>query len=193
MNLFIQTTQNPGDVLLNLIIFFAIVGGITYAIVKSRKRSPNQNASSEPPTYQKHGGFRLHLVNPTNGVRKETIPFVWTFIFGGFYFMAHGIWTHVFIWLLAVPTIIGWFVYPFFAKSIVLNHYLNQGWVEESEYKRMIDEGIAPSTWLGARQTKENQSQSAEVVKVRCPKCGSLNDENSSFCSNCGNNLNPKQ
>ena len=33
--------------------------------------------------------------------------------------------------------------------------------------------------------------KSNEVIKVRCPRCGTLNDETASFCSHCGAALTP--
>lgn len=35
-------------------------------------------------------------------------------------------------------------------------------------------------------------AQPKEVVKVRCPSCGALNNENAKFCSECGAKLGPK-
>jgi hypothetical protein len=191
MSVIIQAPVDPVAGVLNTLIMFLIIGLIIFAIVKASKRSKTQTRSPDSLAYQKQAGFRLHLVNPTNGLRKETIPFLWTFIFGGFYFIAHGIWTHALIsLLLAIPTFgISWLFYPFFAKSIVLNYYLKMGWVEESEYQRMINQSIAPSTWVGARPSEQKQSQSTQVIKVRCTKCGSLNNESSKFCANCGSTL----
>ena len=36
---------------------------------------------------------------------------------------------------------------------------------------------------------KNAQTAPREVVKVRCPKCRTLNDENARFCDNCGQAL----
>jgi hypothetical protein len=134
----------------------------------------------------------LELVNPSNGARKSTIPFLWCALFGGFYFIVHGIWKHVFIWLLVLPTIIGFFIYPFLAKRILKHHYEDKGWVEETEYKQRISDGTAPSTWIGARKRESKpiiQVQNKEVIKIKCRSCGSLNNEHSKFCSNCGGSL----
>lgn len=69
--------------------------------------------------------------NPANGYREESsAPWLWTLLFGLFYFAVKGIWKHVFISLfLACFTFgISWFFYPFFAGNIVRTHYLRKGW-----------------------------------------------------------------
>jgi hypothetical protein len=130
----------------------------------------------------------LNLVNPANGARKSTIPFLWCLIFGGFYFIIHGIWTQAVISLFVslITFGIGWFVYPFFAKRIVRNHYLKLGWVEQFDYYRRIADGTAPVTWVGANKEQPAPKSQPEVIKVRCSKCGVLNSEQAKFCSNCG-------
>ncbi|TLS78352.1 hypothetical protein FE236_00955 [Mariprofundus erugo] len=72
--------------------------------------------------------------NPANG-HNETIPqlaWLWTLLLGIIYFGVKGVWTHVFVGLfLAIVTAgISWFIYPFFAKKILRNHYLKKGWIE---------------------------------------------------------------
>jgi len=188
-----NSPPSPGAGLIQTVILFTVIGAILYLLLR-RKRTPSaatKVTTQAVPTYHPERSFRLHLVNPTNGVRRQTIPFLWTLIFGGFYFIAHGIWTHALISIvLAIPTFgVTWLIYPFFAKSIVLNHYLKMGWVEAPEYERMINEGIAPSTWLGTRQPSKQEPERQQLIKVRCGKCSSLNDENSKFCSSCGNPL----
>lgn len=51
--------------------------------------------------------------------------FLWCLLFGCFYFMVRGIWTHAVISiLLAIITYgISWLIYPFFAKKIAMNHW----------------------------------------------------------------------
>jgi PEGA domain len=71
--------------------------------------------------------------NPTNNYAEEvSIPGLWTFLFGTFYFIAKGIWTHALLSaLLALCTFgISWLIYPFFASGIVRAHYGKKGWVE---------------------------------------------------------------
>jgi hypothetical protein len=53
--------------------------------------------------------------NPANGYREEIqSPGLYTLLFGGFYFIAKGIWIHALLgFLLAFPTFfISWLIYP---------------------------------------------------------------------------------
>jgi hypothetical protein len=75
----------------------------------------------------------MSFKNPSNGyIEEASAPWLWTLIFGCFYFAAKGIWTHFVVgFLLALFTAgISWLVYPFFARSIVRGHYGRKGWVE---------------------------------------------------------------
>jgi len=69
--------------------------------------------------------------NPTNNyVETSSVPWLWTFLFGFFYFALKGIWRHAVIgFLLALITFgMSWLIYPFFANGIVRRHYLRSGW-----------------------------------------------------------------
>ena len=71
--------------------------------------------------------------NPSNGhVISSGTPFLWTLLFGAFYFAFKGIWKHFFLSVVAALLTLGlaWFVYPFFAAGIVRSHFLEKGWVE---------------------------------------------------------------
>ena len=59
-------------------------------------------------------------------------PGLWCLLFGCFYFMKHGVWTHVFISFFAALLTAGaaWFIYPFFAQGIVRHAYLSKGWID---------------------------------------------------------------
>jgi len=76
----------------------------------------------------------LRFRNPSNGYTEKVSGFawLWTLLFGGFYFAVKGVWTHAIVGLLIVaPTFgISWLVYPFFARSIMRTHYLRKGWIE---------------------------------------------------------------
>lgn len=76
----------------------------------------------------------MKFKNPANGYIKEvsSLAWLWTLLFGIIYFAVKGVWTHVFVGLfLAIITAgISWLIYPFFAKSILRNHYLEKGWIE---------------------------------------------------------------
>jgi len=74
--------------------------------------------------------------NTANGYRETpSIPWLWTLLFGSFYFAFKGIWSHAFIsFVLACVTVgLSWFIYPFFARGIVRTHYLKRGWKEIPE------------------------------------------------------------
>ena len=70
--------------------------------------------------------------NTKNGHIEEIskVTWLWQFLFGTFYFMYKGIWKHAIIaFVLALCTMgISHFIYPFFAKGIVRNYYLHNGW-----------------------------------------------------------------
>ena len=55
--------------------------------------------------------------NPSNGYTEKVSMFVWLWVllFGGFYFIVKGVWTHAIAgFLLAFPTCgISWLIYPF--------------------------------------------------------------------------------
>lgn len=72
--------------------------------------------------------------HPANG-HTETIPslaWLWMLLLGFIYLAIRGIWPHVLISLiLAVCTAgISWFIYPFFIRKVIRNHYLKNGWIE---------------------------------------------------------------
>ena len=70
----------------------------------------------------------------TNSVVTCNQAFMWTFIFGSFYFLLKGVYKHAITSLaLAVFTgFMSWFIYPFFAKGIMTNYYLKKGYHVES-------------------------------------------------------------
>ena len=74
--------------------------------------------------------------NPANGyIESSSNAWLWCLLFGIFYFLFKGIWTHAVIgFVLAVLTGgISWLIYPFFAKSIVINSYSRKGWIQVSD------------------------------------------------------------
>jgi len=71
----------------------------------------------------------MRFQNPANGYVEEVErPALWTFLFGGFYFAYHGIWTHFAISFCLAMLIIPWLIYPFFAERIIEKHYGRIGW-----------------------------------------------------------------
>jgi hypothetical protein len=75
----------------------------------------------------------MKFKNPSNGYIEESdYIFLWTLLFGIFYFAYKGIWSHVFIGLLLGILTAGfsWLIYPFFSSAILEKHYLKNGWIE---------------------------------------------------------------
>ncbi len=74
----------------------------------------------------------MKFKNKNNG-HVETVSgltWLWTLLFGVIYFAVKGVWRHVIVGLiLAMATAgISWLIYPFFAKGIIENQYLRNGW-----------------------------------------------------------------
>lgn len=74
--------------------------------------------------------FRQPANNYTVTVKH---PFLWCLLFGVFYFIKHGVWSHAVIAFFAALFTIGisWLIYPFFAKGIIRKAYLSKGWIED--------------------------------------------------------------
>jgi len=69
--------------------------------------------------------------NPANGYREKVgHAWLWTLLFGCFYFAYKGIWRHfVIAFFVAILTAgISWLIYPFFASRIIQRNYLQKGW-----------------------------------------------------------------
>lgn len=89
---------------------------------------PGMAASTSSIDPESASAFR----NPANGYEVDVgSPFVWAFLFGVFYFAYKGVWIHAIIGLaLAFMTFgLSWIVYPFFARKVIVQHYLNKGWI----------------------------------------------------------------
>ena len=87
----------------------------------------------------------MKFKNTQNGYIEETsLTFLWVLLFGVFYFLYKKIWNHFFISLgLGIITAgISWFIYPFYGKGIVRQHYLRNGWIEVSETGEELDSDI---------------------------------------------------
>lgn len=83
----------------------------------------------------------MRFQNPSNGyVEESSVPILWAFLFGCFYFAYKGIWSHAAIALVAAIFTSGlsWLIYPFFARGIVKSHYLRMGWT-------MLDDEVSPA------------------------------------------------
>jgi hypothetical protein len=84
--------------------------------------------------------------NKSNGHTEQIsmVTFLWAFLFGPFYFVFKGIWRHAVISFFAAIFTVGIsaFIYPFFAKGIVRNHYLQNGWTAVKSVKRARPKGF---------------------------------------------------
>lgn len=82
----------------------------------------------------------MKFKNPQNDYVEEVSDdtWLWALLFGGFYFAYKGIWIHFIIGLiLAIMTFgVSWFIYPLFARSIVIAHYQKSGWQVVSDAKK---------------------------------------------------------
>lgn len=82
----------------------------------------------------------MKFKNPQNDYVEEVSDdtWLWALLFGGFYFAYKGIWIHFIIGLILAFVTFGvsWFIYPLFARSIVISHYQKSGWQEVSDAKQ---------------------------------------------------------
>ena len=72
-----------------------------------------------------------YLENPVNG-HKVTVDgaVLWCFLFGCFYLAYKNVWGQAILaFILAICTCgISWFIYPFFAKKIIIDTYMRLGY-----------------------------------------------------------------
>lgn len=90
---------------------------------------------------QNNSSFRpcVAFENPKNRSVEYFRPldsFVLSLLFGPLYFVAKEIWNHAFFALcLAIMTSgISWFIYPFFTKRLLTNHYIRKGYRRLDNY-----------------------------------------------------------
>ncbi|WP_321403850.1 DUF2628 domain-containing protein [Maridesulfovibrio sp.] len=121
----------------------------------------------------------MKFKNPSNGYVEEVSDNVgWiVLLFGPFYFAVKGVWTHCAASLIIAFCTggISWLIYPFFAKSIMENHYLKNGW-----------------KWTNERGHSGYVREETEIVNVvaTCSECGNEKNESSecfesSWCPFC--------
>lgn len=70
--------------------------------------------------------------NPATGEQLTILNAgLWTFLFGPFYFMLRGVWSHAAISLVVAIVTYGvsWLAYPFFAQGILRKHLISKGWI----------------------------------------------------------------
>jgi hypothetical protein len=71
----------------------------------------------------------------TGYVEECSHPWLWTLLFGSFYFAFKGDWIQTFIsaFIALLTSGLSWLVYPFFAKKIIRRNYLLKGWIEVTD------------------------------------------------------------
>ena len=81
----------------------------------------------------------MEFQHPTSDYTETcSSPWLWTLLFGFFYFAVKGVWRHALISIVAcvitAPTVIGplfvWIGYTIAAKDVVRKSYLRKGWTE---------------------------------------------------------------
>ena len=78
----------------------------------------------------------MKFQNPLNNNITETkYPWLWTLLFGCFYFLKHGavLWSLIAFFLAVITWGLSWFVFPFFGSKIIRGSYLKRGWKEISD------------------------------------------------------------
>lgn len=91
----------------------------------------------------------MKFKNKHGHIEHSSVPFLWCFLFGSFYFIYKGIWRHAIIsFILTIATVgISWIVYPFIASNILENNYLKNGWKPVG--LRKIQEPENDINWMG--------------------------------------------
>ena len=78
----------------------------------------------------------IYATNPANGYKQpiSNLSWLWCLLFGGLYFAFKSVWKHFVISLvLSIVTFgLAWLIYPFFAKKMIINSYLERGWSIDS-------------------------------------------------------------
>ena len=109
--------------------------------------------------------------NPANDtVYQISDAWLWSLLFGPFYYVAHGAWATAVIYLGAAivlaPTIIGvvivWLVGAALAEQMIANSYLRKGWIE---VMKTTGSPAAPTTV----QPKPNPSSHPPLPSARQP------------------------
>jgi hypothetical protein len=73
----------------------------------------------------------MKLINAHDKVVETKYSWLWVLLFGSFYFIYKGIWTHaVLSFIIAILTCgLSWLIYPFFANNIVTDFYYKNGYL----------------------------------------------------------------
>lgn len=143
----------------------------------------------------------MQFRNPTNGyIENKSMPWLWTLLFGGFYFIATGLWAPLLIWLLLaaafgfaigqaaiVLVIVMNVIFAVLAPGLIRSAFLRKGWVEISENSaigvpmptRASNGGSAADLLAGSPETR------------KCPYCAEFIKAEAILCRFCGKNVPP--
>lgn len=89
-------------------------------------------------------GMNMRFQNGKNGyIEEKTVPWFWTILFGGIYFLVNGLWAGFLIWFLigaflfasmgpaaTLLMIVLGLIMSAFAPSLIRSSYLRRGWVQ---------------------------------------------------------------
>lgn len=134
MAVFIEAIEKVREMAATLILIVG-VAYVCYRFWKDGKEKREQEGNELPKG-------ELTFEHPSNGFQESfDYPWLWTLLFGPFYFALKRIWVHTFIsGVVAIMTFgASWLVYPFFSRQIIVNHYLRSGW------KLVQDEAVSRS------------------------------------------------
>jgi hypothetical protein len=115
------------------------------------------------------------LVSPAGTKQIDTHNcFLWSLIFGPFYFASVGVWdTAVISFVLAVVSGgISVLVYPFFTEKIIISSYKKRGWI-------IKDSGNAAQSIAGGMSLGNCESCGREIDMRSCSKFDCR------YCTNC--------
>lgn len=149
----------------------------------------------------------MEFRNPENGyTESRSAPWLWTLLFGGFYFAAIGLWTPFVLWILIAIALVAllhvagmllmtivWLVFAVMAPNLVRNSYLRRGWVEVSS---SADSPLAGRVEVPNRTASPPTAATSRPSQVgseyrRCPFCAEEIRIEAIKCKHCGSAVEP--
>ena len=126
----------------------------------------------------------MKFKNTTNGhIESVSVPWLWALLFGGFYYIAAGLWAPFIIWIIiavllyasmGAPATVLMFViniiFAALAPMLVRGSYLRKGWTEVTDETPAMAESPASTT-------------------KKCPFCAEEIKSEAILCRFCGKEL----